>query len=500
VEATVELGIEPKHVTFYDFDGVVFCTYTREEAANLSSLPDLPLREGMKYTGWSHTLDDVKSVKDDECLDVAALCEPEDGKTRLYMEFESAACPVVNISFTQGRAHLATIDWGDGSEPSSSSTIGSTYLSHDYSAYLANTASSVKKVTIVISRAEVESGNPSLSLGSHAEFQPDDFGTSLAAGLSNLFYRGGGGQFCYGSEEDNDLASKFDNCITISNRLVAVELGENVTLDQLCFSHCSNLRYITTASTTGLLPCGVCQDCHSLRFFTVRPDGFPKGPDDFDGTQPSDSDAAFRRCYGLETVVLSNGVLSVPTRCFASCINLKHIIIPGSVSFGFGFGAFENTRGARVVVIKDGVKKIPPNAFNLQLYNDALLEPSEGISQTGIADGVFVSNGVTKLKIPSSVGRIYARAFQGWRALRTLDLTEFSKDVSIYAIPEQSDTVGIFGPFNSSGDAPSPITVASDLDIVFSDQETLGWYISTTKLGWHRYAPQLTYRGAPVTG
>ena len=103
-------------VNFYDYDGTLLHSYSKDEFLALSALPDLPTREGLTCQGWNYTLAKAKEyVTSYDILDIGATYITDDGKTRLYIKIAANGRMNVPLYFSQTVANGVTIDWGDGS-------------------------------------------------------------------------------------------------------------------------------------------------------------------------------------------------------------------------------------------------------------------------------------------------------------------------------------------------------------------------------------------------
>ena len=103
-------------VNFYDYDGTLLHSYSKDAFLALSALPDLPIREGLTCQGWNYTLAKAKTyVTSYGVLDIGATYITDDGKTRLYIRIAAKGRMTVPLYFSQTAANGVTIDWGDGS-------------------------------------------------------------------------------------------------------------------------------------------------------------------------------------------------------------------------------------------------------------------------------------------------------------------------------------------------------------------------------------------------
>lgn len=126
-----------KDVNFYDYDGTRLYSYTTAEAAALTELPPLPVVDGLTYTGWSWTLEEVTSLNaDDPWAEIVAFCYSNDGFWLHITIGSEEDCKGFELSCYPSKVNDIRIDWGDGTvetpeydkayEPSSSR------FTHDY--------------------------------------------------------------------------------------------------------------------------------------------------------------------------------------------------------------------------------------------------------------------------------------------------------------------------------------------------------------------------------
>ena len=120
-------------VNFYDYDGTLLHSYSKDEFLALSALPDLPTREGLTCQGWNYTLTKAKEyVTSYGILDIGATYITDDGKTRLYIKIAANGRMTVHLYFSQSAANGVTIDWGDGSTTQTLTGTGNKNTTHTY--------------------------------------------------------------------------------------------------------------------------------------------------------------------------------------------------------------------------------------------------------------------------------------------------------------------------------------------------------------------------------
>ena len=123
----------PGDITFYDYDGTIVTSWTLEELATKTALPDYPSHEGLTCQGWNWSLADLKTTN--RKMNVGAMYITDDGKTRIYIRLEEGrTSPMLGVC-PNG---TVTVDWGDGTTPDTltgtSTTISKGTPNHAYAA------------------------------------------------------------------------------------------------------------------------------------------------------------------------------------------------------------------------------------------------------------------------------------------------------------------------------------------------------------------------------
>lgn len=124
-----------KDVMFMDYDGTVVASYDAADfIANVTSLPTPPSHDGLTFQEWNWDLEDIKTelqTGSGACC-IGACYETTDGKTHIYIDLQAIeGSRYVNFYI----AHISgthTVNWGDGTTDSYSS---SSYARHLYSSY-----------------------------------------------------------------------------------------------------------------------------------------------------------------------------------------------------------------------------------------------------------------------------------------------------------------------------------------------------------------------------
>ena len=111
-------GVVSKDIDFYDYDGTLVASWTLEELAAATALPDNPTHEGLTAKGWNWSLAGLKARG--KPTDVRQMYVTSDGKTRIRVMireylFDGGTFGEVNLVFSQSVSGGTTVDWGDGS-------------------------------------------------------------------------------------------------------------------------------------------------------------------------------------------------------------------------------------------------------------------------------------------------------------------------------------------------------------------------------------------------
>lgn len=124
--------VERKDLNFFDYDGTLLYSYTKEEAALLTALPSNPRHGGLVAQGWNWSLEDIHTQMEQVgACDAGQLYITDDGKTRLYCEFLGFKSPTIAFAVNG----TCIIDWGDGTEPDTvhgDDYINAIYTLHEY--------------------------------------------------------------------------------------------------------------------------------------------------------------------------------------------------------------------------------------------------------------------------------------------------------------------------------------------------------------------------------
>ena len=265
-------------VNFYDYDGTLLHSYSKDEFLALSALPDLPTREGLTCQGWNYTLAKAKEyVTSYGVLDIGATYITDDGKTRLYIKIAANGRMNVPLYFSQTVANGVTIDWGDGSTTQTLTGTGNKNTTHTYASigdYI---------ITLKVTSGTLDLGN--------------------------------------GNSAYSVMGSTTNNGKVYCNMLQRAEIGSSVTsIGNSAFKNCSSLSSIVIPSGVTSIENSAFQNCYSLSSIVIPSNVTSIGNSTFNG------------CYSLSSIVIPSNVTSIGNTAFNGCYSLSSIVIPSNVT------------------------------------------------------------------------------------------------------------------------------------------------------------------------
>ena len=319
-------------VNFYDYDGTILHSYTKEQFLALSAMPELPTRAGLICQGWNWTLNDAKEyVTDYGMLNIGTMYVTDDGDTRLYIRIATEGRMTVPLRWSQTVANGVGIDWGDGSDIQTFTGTGNLNTTHTYA-----------KCGDYVIRLKVASG---CTLG-------------LGSGSSSYCVMGGTG----------------DNNVVYCNMLQKIEIGNHITsIDTYAFRNCYSLVSVSIPSSVTSIGDNTFGYCYSLVSVSIPSSVTSIGNLAFGycsslvsvsipSSVTSIGNYAFQSCYSLELVSIPNGITNIGDNILYGCCSLKSISIPSSVT-SIGNYAFFRCYALSSISIPSSVTGIGNYAF-----------------------------------------------------------------------------------------------------------------------------------------
>lgn len=337
-------------VLFFDYDGTILYSYTKNDFMNITQFPSLPDRtnENLICDGWNWNasfLSEIKTrIANDEIICIGAIYHTADDKTHITYK-PIATSPTTYVTLTPSVANAVTIDWGDGNTDTWTSTSSAT-KSHTYTGV---TDSSVYDITI------------SCTSGTYK------FNTYFAGNYTN-----------------NRKCAYID--IKLSNKVSA--LGTN------CFQDCYYLTKITIPNSVTSFGTKCFYNCKSLNSVNIP------------NTITSLGEDCFYYCYSLRYISIPNNITNLGKRCFAYTV-IKYITMPSAIET-IGESIFDNIRPISKLVIPNGITQIPKKAFSgTGLYEITI---PTGVINLGVESFSYMTN-LRTIIVPKTVSNISNNCF-----------------------------------------------------------------------------------------
>ena len=128
-------SVPENDVNFIDYDGTIVNSYSAEEFASLSALPNNPdhTSEGLVSQGWNWTLSNAKTyVATYGALYIGQMYITNDEATRITIDASEWSDLSFSLTFSQNVSDGVTVNWGDGSSSETMSGTGSKTFNHTF--------------------------------------------------------------------------------------------------------------------------------------------------------------------------------------------------------------------------------------------------------------------------------------------------------------------------------------------------------------------------------
>ena len=375
-------------VYFIDYDGTVLDYQEVNDGADFV-FPDAPNHEDkwMRFTGWNqtsnHTSDydpqDIYTIVTGALYDV--IDQPDTGENTQLMFNAHSLTMTTGVTLTSKVADGITIDWGDGTTTTSSSTSKTEYT-HTYDrSYLG------KDVVAEIQCADGNTYTFDKVKTGRDVIEPTN--VKLGKGctkISDSAFRD-----CYSLQSVNILSS-------------VTSIGNNA------FQNCYSLQSVSIPSSVTKISGSAFQNCYSLQSISIP------------SSVTSISDSAFEQCYSLQSVSIPSSVTSIGNNAFRNCYSLQSVSIPSSVT-SISYNAFYNYYSLQSISIPSSVTaSISSNVliYNNKKYNK--YNPNSVYNVVELETDKVSSEFVNQVTIPSSVTTIKNAAFQSCYSLQSVSI------------------------------------------------------------------------------
>ncbi len=414
---------DPKTVFFYDYDGTVVASYTKDEFAALSALPTNPSHTGLTSQGWNWSLSDAKTyVSTYGALDIGQMYVTDDGRTRIYVTLpENYTTPMFKIYLPKNVT--VDVDWGDGSPHS---TLEYTTGSSTYS-YIGERHTYATPGDYVISFA-ITSGTTAIIRGTtYSQILSDDNGSQQSG---DGVYLSCINKIEFGS---NVLLGQyaFDHCLNLQTITMPNDISYHQSNDMYQFRNCESLKHITIPTSLTVLKQWMFGYCYNMK--TVS---FPNTITDI---QPN---SCFEDCFKLTRVTLPSSLVNIGKRSFVNCVSFTELVMPNSVTtlgdscFGdcdkltklvlsnslssVGSSTFANCNSLIDITIPNGV-----TTLGSYMFSECPLIKEMTLPNTITSMGTYIfqnCSSLEKINIPTSLTTIPQQGFNNCRNLKDIEI------------------------------------------------------------------------------
>lgn len=406
-------GKEEKDVNFFDYDGKLVESYTKNEFMALETMPPSPTHDGLTAQGWNWSLVNAQyfvGYAGGDCLDIGQIYTTSDGKTRLYIDLTGPKFSPTMYLYINGTVE---IDWGDNSTPDS--VTGNNFTTvHPQTHTYAAPGSYVITLTVT--------GTLKLD-GSQLAHSPllvdtDDVSLSLLY-LSTIKKIHVGSNVTFG-----DYA--FAGC----SELEIITLPDNASFAKYIFNECFSLRHFNfpiynhpEASGVGT---NAFNNCTSLKL-AVWSESFACGSNDY----------FMSNCSALRRFISTFGIFA--RSMFNNCYGMEKFVAPSSSSIIINQSAFMNCSSLKVLNLGTGTIRIENN--NAFYGCSSLQSISLNIGGSTQQHAFRYAMHLSKVTLGENTTAIAANAFAGCQSLaelhlpRTSDITALSNVSAFSGVP-----------------------------------------------------------------
>lgn len=186
----------------------------------------------------------------------------------------------------------------------------------------------------------------------------------------------------YGSDSDiripprinhQDVTSIGDEAFSDKSSIKSIVIPEGVTkIGENAFLNCSQLQKVSLPSSLTEIAHSAFGFCENLVSVNLPDELYVLGDNVFGssglteitvpGSLESVGNRVFINCENLQTVVISEGVLTIGERCFEDCTALNKVSLPSSLDT-IDQGAFNGCSSLQNISFPDQLKKIEDSAF-----------------------------------------------------------------------------------------------------------------------------------------
>ena len=438
IEAIPARGYNHGGVNFFDIDGNVLYSYTKEEFLALTAMPDNPDRswDWLTAQGWNWTLADAKEyVTAHGALNIGQHYVTIDGKTALNVLLDEGCLNPQLGLYING---TVVVEWGDGTSDTMTGTSTGAYK------YVDHTYAQPGRYYILLTVT----------------------GTAVIKTKQKLFCKGG-----LGNNDPGNESKKYINCIQ------DIHLGDNIDIGSYAFYRCYSMKHISIPVGVSSIGSGTFQYCTSLDAAVI-----PHGT-------TSLGNSTFEGCYGLKFASLPKTVTSAGTKCFSQCYSLIALTCPVSMT-SIGTYCFGDTATCDVLNIPGLTGELPQEFLARNRAISDLVIP-EGVTSIGL-NGMDFCYGLKNVTLPSTLTSVAAYAFSNCGALTEITFPNtfqtfgdhtFYKDTALQHFTFPTSTTAIPASMFEACHSLSYIVIPSTITSIGAKAFAEGYGLSYVKFG-----------------
>lgn len=468
---TVEPVVE-KFVNFYDYDGTLLYSYTKEEAKALTSLPNLPSHEGLETDEWTYTLNEIKgkitNLFEADNIDFGTiavgalykLTSSYAATVKIHVDLTGSSRGDCKLQFVLASAgDSAVINWGDNT--SDTVTVGSTLLVE-----LTHTYTTMTDLTITIE--------------SNSQIQILDYSTPILGGTNDNVGIITGGHYIttriHFIEMYGDIQFKHDSSVvrpfTFMQGLTKMIFASDMTtMEYTEIGNNTGLKALILPKTLTTIKNSCSFEGNSLDILIA-----PKLRNiQTGGTIP----------FGNHLRIIELNDLTSTTELYFLSNNekIEYMVLPdGITTWGNGSASAAPTNKQGSFRSCPALKKIHlPQTMPINMMENNMFTGDFSLEEVNIPNGTTTLSGstfstcggLTKIVFPSSMTQLGTGSDRNtFRLCYGLKLMDFRNCTRVVA-------------FNSSTQIQN---LRSDCDIVVPDSLYSSWIVATN---WSTYASQI---------
>lgn len=364
-------GYEHGGVNFFDIDGAILHSFTRDEFLALEEMPENIDRPDLYLVAqdWNWSLANAKAyVQAYGALNIGQHYTSSDGKTAISVLLPDGC---LNPQLGLYLSGTVDVDWGDGTEHDTLTGTNSSYK------YVSHTYAEPGQYYILLT---VTSGKAIIK----------------GASSSNKFFcKGGIGSGTVGNE-----SKKYSNCIQ------DVHIGNNMDIGTYAFYRCYSMKKISIPTTVTSIGTGTfCWNTSLLA--VVVPHGVT-----------SLGDSTFEGCYSLRFVSTPKSLTSIGVKCFSQCYSVIALTFSDSLT-NIDQKCFADTPSCDVLQVP-GVTGTIPLEFSARNRTMPNFVIPNGVTDIG-QDAFTYCYGLMQVDVPSSLKSTGQNAFSYCQAINTIE-------------------------------------------------------------------------------